>query len=291
MKAALFVLAGLAVPASAANIYLLSSTDSATDAAAVAALTSRGHTVTVGVDYTLFDGTVNLAGFQTVYLQSNFNWVAGSMPAAGQQQLINWVNAGGRLVTSEWVVYYTYVGGKFEMLGPTLPAASSINYGTSLSATYSSVTPNAVINAGLPSSFAFPLTSYAGTETFTAAQPGATTYYSTSNSPTGAGLVGWAVGAGSAFCFTSTCGPDQVADANFGRLFSNVMNAVGVAACYPNCDGSTTAPILNVLDFTCFLNSFAAGSTYANCDHSTTTPVLNVLDFTCFLNSFAAGCH
>ncbi len=62
------------------------------------------------------------------------------------------------------------------------------------------------------------------------------------------------------------------------------------AACYANCDTSTTAPMLNVLDFTCFLNKFAAGDTYANCDGSTTAPILNVLDFTCFLNNFAAGC-
>ena len=62
------------------------------------------------------------------------------------------------------------------------------------------------------------------------------------------------------------------------------------AGCYANCDGSTTSPILNVLDFTCFLNRFAAGNSYANCDASTTPPVLNVLDFTCFLNQFAAGC-
>jgi hypothetical protein len=62
-------------------------------------------------------------------------------------------------------------------------------------------------------------------------------------------------------------------------------------SCYPNCDGSTTAPVLNILDFSCFLNRFASGSPYANCDHSTTPPVLNVLDFTCFLNQFAAGCN
>jgi hypothetical protein len=60
--------------------------------------------------------------------------------------------------------------------------------------------------------------------------------------------------------------------------------------CYANCDGSTTPPILNVADFTCFLNKFAAGDPYANCDGSTTPPVLNVADFTCFLNKFAAGC-
>jgi hypothetical protein len=62
------------------------------------------------------------------------------------------------------------------------------------------------------------------------------------------------------------------------------------AICYPNCDGSTATPVLNVNDFICFLNRFAAADPYANCDGSTTTPVLNVLDFTCFLNRFAAGC-
>ena len=62
------------------------------------------------------------------------------------------------------------------------------------------------------------------------------------------------------------------------------------AGCYANCDGSTAAPCLNVLDFGCFLNRFAAGDTLANCDGSTSQPVLNVLDFGCYLNRFAAGC-
>jgi hypothetical protein len=61
-------------------------------------------------------------------------------------------------------------------------------------------------------------------------------------------------------------------------------------ACYANCDGSTTAPVLNVADFTCFLQKYAAADVYANCDQSTTPPVLNVADFTCFLQKYAAGC-
>jgi hypothetical protein len=60
--------------------------------------------------------------------------------------------------------------------------------------------------------------------------------------------------------------------------------------CYPNCDYSTTAPTLNVADFTCFLMRFAAGHAYANCDGSSTNPGLNVQDFTCFLQRYAAGC-
>jgi hypothetical protein len=79
---------------------------------------------------------------------------------------------------------------------------------------------------------------------------------------------------------------------NTGAAISGASFSIGTsAACaYANCDSSTAAPILNVLDFNCFLNSFASGAAYANCDHSTQAPVLNVLDFNCFLNQFAAGC-
>jgi hypothetical protein len=62
-------------------------------------------------------------------------------------------------------------------------------------------------------------------------------------------------------------------------------------ACYPNCDGSTIPPILNVNDFICFQAAFAAGDPYANCDSSSTPPVLNVNDFICFQAAFAAGCR
>jgi Immunoglobulin domain len=87
--------------------------------------------------------------------------------------------------------------------------------------------------------------------------------------------------------------------ADLGSYDVVVTNACGSATslpaeitytCYGNCDCSSTPPILNVSDFTCFLNRFAAGSPNANCDRSTTPPVLNVSDFTCFLNMFAAGC-
>jgi hypothetical protein len=70
----------------------------------------------------------------------------------------------------------------------------------------------------------------------------------------------------------------------------NLSFGTVAAACYANCDGSTTAPLLNVTDFTCFLQKFAQGDSYANCDGSTSMPVLNVTDFTCFLQKFAQGC-
>jgi hypothetical protein len=63
-----------------------------------------------------------------------------------------------------------------------------------------------------------------------------------------------------------------------------------VYVCPANCDGSTATPVLNVDDFTCFINKFAVGDPSANCDCSTSEPILNVDDFTCFINSFAMGC-
>jgi hypothetical protein len=77
---------------------------------------------------------------------------------------------------------------------------------------------------------------------------------------------------------------------NLSTCVSVTATLGGGAACYANCDASTTAPVLNVGDFTCFLQKFAAGDPYANCDQSAAAPVLNVADFTCFLQKYAAGC-
>jgi hypothetical protein len=94
-----------------------------------------------------------------------------------------------------------------------------------------------------------------------------------------------------------------IASTDGAILFANALRFVqggGPPVCYANCDGSTTPPILNVEDFTCFINEFAAAQSlpheqqlthYANCDQSTTAPVLNVEDFTCFINQFAQGCR
>jgi lysophospholipase L1-like esterase len=81
-------------------------------------------------------------------------------------------------------------------------------------------------------------------------------------------------------------GGQNTLSAVLGPLSSYVHNFV----CYANCDGSTAAPVLNVNDFSCFLNRYAAGDARANCDNSTVAPVLNVNDFSCFLNRYAVGC-
>jgi hypothetical protein len=94
----------------------------------------------------------------------------------------------------------------------------------------------------------------------------------------------------------SFLGVTQNSDAQGFRDLFNCLKLTGdddcppAAPCYANCDSSSAAPVLNVADFSCFLQRYAAGSAYANCDSSTVAPTLNVSDFTCFLQQYAAGC-
>jgi len=284
----LAAVSGLSSIASGANIYMFTSGNPSIDNTIAAFLISRGHTVTIGVDWSGFNGSVNLSGFQTVYFQCNDNWsAAGTMPVSGQNKLIKFVNAGGRLVTGEWTLYYAYPGGKWELLAPILPGLWTSNYGSNMSTTFNVVTPHAVINGELPSSFEFDMNTFGGTETYAGLQPGATMYYSTSSSVGAIGLAGWRVGEGSVFSFGSTCGPNQVLDAEFGTVFANVMGAHaggGPSTCYANCDGVGG---LTGNDFQCFLNAYVASSSYANCD---SVGGLTGNDFQCFLDKYVAGC-
>jgi uncharacterized membrane protein len=84
-----------------------------------------------------------------------------------------------------------------------------------------------------------------------------------------------------------------------GTIGAAYIARLAFLPCTANCDNSTTIPVLNVDDFTCFINQFAAAAAlphaqqlthYANCDGSTIAPALNVDDFTCFINRFAQGC-
>lgn len=78
-----------------------------------------------------------------------------------------------------------------------------------------------------------------------------------------------------------------------GNIFFDVSNAnftITPAFCYPNCDNSTTNPLLTPADLVCFLTRFRLGDPYANCDESTGFPELTPADFVCFLNLFRQGC-
>jgi hypothetical protein len=97
-------------------------------------------------------------------------------------------------------------------------------------------------------------------------------------------------------CASTTQGDCGIAGGVWNGLGSSCPCS---APCYANCDQSTTQPVVNTGDFTCFLQQYSSAVTlaspqqqahYANCDSSTTFPQVNTGDFTCFLQKYATGC-
>ncbi len=285
------ILAGLLLASGAAagvDVLVLSSTSQAIDNAAIQALKSRGHNATLGPAAGVFDGTVNLTGIDTVYLQMNQNWNIADMPQSGQDLLLAFIENGGGLVTGEWLLYDSRDGGTwFKSLEFAFPGEyqGDSQSGTT---TFTEITPDATLNAGLADSFDFPLDSFGGTQTVVSAKCGATVYYQSANG--GAGVCGWDHKKGRVLNFSSTNGATQLADSDFGTLLAN---AVSWAAAGGNgedhsytadCDGSGQ---LDLFDFLCFNNRFVAELEYADCDGD---GKFDLFDFLCFVNVFNSGC-
>jgi hypothetical protein len=206
------------------HVYVISSTNTELDAALVAMLETSGHTVTMGVGYALFDGTIDLSPYDAVYLQANANW-SGDMPVLGQRQLINWVNCGGGLVTVEWTTWKIALGDSaFQLIDAIFPAVHTSNYASPATETYTKVTDDPTLNAGLPDTFTFNTTNYGGTESYLNPRAGALIYYD--SGMLDAGVIGWDYNLGRVLSFSTTVGTNEIADPNFSRLIGNAIDWV-----------------------------------------------------------------
>jgi hypothetical protein len=138
-------------------VLLIGSGDSTNNALLRSILTAQGDAVTVGPTYTNFAGG-NLSGYSDVLLVPNGSYVPmGDMPVSGQQALFNYVNSGGGLVTSEWLMQDIVNGHQFQTLFPVLPFSPGFDVATSNTPiTFSALTKDPVMNANLPNSFTFP---------------------------------------------------------------------------------------------------------------------------------------
>ncbi len=212
----------------ASDVYVLSSGNAPLDALVKSRLEEMGHTVVIGPQFTGFDGSQSLAPYDAVYFQANANYAAGDMPAAGQTALKNWVNAGGGLVASEWVAYIT-ASGMLQTLKEAFAVTPNLTYREDLTATYTRVTANPVMDRGLSTPFVLSLTNYDGTEGRLVPKAGATTFYSTAPFPQGAasGVVGGAYGAGRVLHISTTCGTAQLNDPEGQSLLSNAVAWAG----------------------------------------------------------------
>lgn len=212
--------AALSCSAFGANIYIISSANMAIDNSAVTAMTLAGHNAFVGVAQANFDENISLTGYDAVYLQANYNWAGGNMPLLGQNQLRNFVGNGGGLITCEWSTWLMATGA-FEMLGALMPFEPSLYYTFGLTDTLVKVTPDPVINQGVPDAVFTTLDSYAGTKSNPQVlRQGATNFYNTTDGGDSIGIAGWAYGAGRVISFATTNGPSQL-DFTCQTLFGN----------------------------------------------------------------------
>lgn len=208
----------------AAEIYVTSSGEPAFDAKLQESLRSFGHAVTIGVPYYHLDGTQNLTGNSAIYLQTNYNWSAGQLSVAGQTALVNFVNRGGGLVTTEWLLW-AMSGGQSSTLDPIIPVNPTSNYDEAGTVTFSQDVADSEINKGLASAVRVPLESIEGTRTLVAStRAGATSFYKMDGGYIG--LAGWNVGSGRVLTFATTNGQAQLNDVNFRQLLSNAMSWV-----------------------------------------------------------------
>lgn len=231
-KTILFLAAyALAACASAGNIYVMSSGNVSHDDSVRASLASAGHTSVIGVEFTQFDGTVPLTGYDAVFLQANYNWATGVMPLAGEQQLVAYVNGGGGLVTSEWVLWLTGTGGHFQTLKTIFPSVATTSYNGDIQHTFSRVDSDPTINSGLPNTFDIDGDNVAGGETNVAGvAPGAKLFYQSTRNGSFVGLSGLDFGAGRVAQFSETVSERFMADPEGFRLLGNVMEWVSHGA-------------------------------------------------------------
>jgi hypothetical protein len=127
--------------------------DDSTQVSASAILSAAGFDVTQGGHYWDYTGT-NFSAYDLVILLDGYDY-GNSVPDSVQQGLLDFVSAGGVLLTTEWLTY----DDDLSLILPALPLAYDGDYCDSGAGTcpetYTKVATHA-ITAGLPASFVTP---------------------------------------------------------------------------------------------------------------------------------------
>lgn len=283
----------LAGVSAAADVLIVSAGSATTDEALVLALNANGHSGTVGPRYWEFDASFDLGPFDVVYIQGNGNWTQSDMPVDAQAMILEFAQAGGGIIFSEWVVWMVQARNVFQVLGAAMPAEPTATYRNSGTITMTANTPDPFIAQGLPNSFTMPLTSFSGTETFLRPKPNATVFYDSDwvlSGEAGAAVLGWDVCGGRVVNFSTTNGPTQIADPNFQVLLSNLVTWVTRSLEDNSCPADIATPCggqLNFFDVLQYLSRYAALDPRADLNGD---GMFNLFDVLLYLQYYNQGC-
>lgn len=206
-------------------VYVFSSGSSTFDNAVMNALAAAGNTPVLGPLPSAFDGTqADLKTFHVVVLVDNWGNATNGIPFAGQVALLNFIYQGGGLVTGEWVVWGATERDDYdEALAVAIPATSA-DWFSGSSTTYTQTTADSILNNGLPSSFMFSLNDLYGSEAVLSpkAPAGAVTYYMSSQTSS-AGVIGWEFGSGRVISFSTLLTSVELGSTQYTKLFTNAV--------------------------------------------------------------------
>lgn len=276
-----------------ADVLIVSAGSTVTDNALVSALVDNGHTATVGPRYWEFDASFDLSPFDVVYIQGNGNWTQSDMPVDAQSKILNFAQAGGGIIFSEWVVWMVAQRGVFQVLSAAMPAQPSNTWRNISSITMTESESDPFINQGLPESFTMPLTSFNGTETYLLPKANATVFYDSDwirNGQAGGAVIGWDLCGGRVVNFSTTNGLNQIQDANFQVLLSNLVTWVTRSLEDNSCPADIAPPCgtLNFFDISQYLARYAAEDPAADLNGD---GLFNFFDVSLFLKYYNAGCE
>ena len=230
---AIFWLDVSSVVANAATVLVLSSGNVEQDATLSDVLSSHGHSVEIGPEYNRLSSAFDFEPFSTVLLQANYNWASNGgsdIPINGQSALLEFVDSGGGLITTEWFVWKNGAHQHFNTLYAAIPVESTPAFrDNSWRVTYNESTSDPILGRGIPSSFTFDAEGIQGHETRFVAKPGATVYYG-SDYAGGEGVIGWDYGAGRVLSVSTLAGLASLADADYSLLIGNAASWVAASS-------------------------------------------------------------
>lgn len=204
-------------PTATPRVLLLRGGDAAADDAVLAALQGQNLEITSGpLTADFADNQQALRDYDVVV--ALLADPRSRLAPQGIRSLERFVAQGGGLVTGEWLAR----AGQLADLLPAVHCGVSIGSAT----TYTRVTPNAAIDAGVAPSFDLTLAGPGDTESCLAPRDEATVLYRSSNSVgrrDAAGLVAWNVGQGRVASFSTRISAAELQNSSYRALFRNTV--------------------------------------------------------------------
>ncbi|RMF94476.1 MAG: hypothetical protein D6734_07650 [Candidatus Schekmanbacteria bacterium] len=148
--------------------------------------------------------------------------------------VVNFVSAGGGVVTGEWIVWSIGAAGAHSGLEPIIPVTYAGSYITNTTTpnTHTQATADSVLNNGLSYCFSFYMDNLGGSESCLTTKSSASTFYTSDHGgsycPSGnTGAACWNYASGRVISFSTLISSLELSDPYYTTLFVNSVEWAG----------------------------------------------------------------